>query len=467
MARFFQLPIARRLADDPPSLEAFAAIFLRYQSVNPVNRLAAQRFFRRYVYSIPSYRHETTAINLNRDACCRILSTIADHCSENNFTHYRVLYDIHALSLSYEDVLSSTDTDSHDYDESMEYINEHFNVISCNDCGDSHPLDDMSHTYDDPICESCRERNYVWSSYEDTHIHNDYARDAIDSRGREVTIHEENGDFYYDDDDEVYYHQEYRRRDRIIFNYHSSKTETVFQHDDWTRKHKRFFGVELEVESVDGDRVENAKAIHERVNTPSRKLFFESDGSLTYGFEMITQPMSLPAHRELFKFLEDKSLTKNLKSHNTTTCGLHVHVSRAGMTDLQIGKIVSFVNDPKNEWFIRGIARRYASGFCQIKSKKVKDCRSGDRYEAVNLTNRSTIEFRLFKGSLKYEAVIAAVEFCNAIVEYTRPSVAGLRDLNVNRFLSFCHNTLTEETKILRKYSNSRMSGRIDISDAA
>jgi hypothetical protein len=137
------------------------------------------------------------------------------------------------------------------------------------------------------------------------------------------------------------------------------------------------------------------------------------------------------------------------------------------MTDLQIGKIVSFINNPRHEWFIRAIARRYATGFCEIKSKKIKDCRSGDRYEAVNITNRNTVEFRMFKGSLKYEGVIAAIEFCNAIVEFTKPSVAGISDLNTGRFMEFCNSTLKNETVVFRDYIDRRLKNKIDISDAA
>ncbi|NDC79543.1 MAG: ATP-binding cassette domain-containing protein, partial [Chitinophagia bacterium] len=73
----------------------------------------------------------------------------------------------------------------------------------------------------------------------------------------------------------------------------------------------------------------------------------------------------------------------------------------------------------------------------------------------------------LFKGSLRYESVIAAIEFCHAILEFTRPSVSGIRNLTVNHFMSFCNKHLKEETKILRQYVNSRLSGRIDLSDAA
>jgi hypothetical protein len=39
------------------------------------------------------------------------------------------------------------------------------------------------------------------------------------------------------------------------------------------------------------------------------------------------------------------------------------------------------------------------------------------RYAAVNLMNYSTIEFRLFRGTLKYNTLIAAIELVNKICD--------------------------------------------------
>ena len=47
---------------------------------------------------------------------------------------------------------------------------------------------------------------------------------------------------------------------------------------------------------------------------------------------------------------------------------------------------------------------------------KAKKCNNG-RYAAVNLMNYSTIEFRLFCGTLKYSTFIATLELVNAIIE--------------------------------------------------
>lgn len=464
MASFFSLPIVRRMASDPPSLNAFARAFNAFAQSRPAD---ARAYYHRLTFTLPSRFAGETAAQQNLDGRL-ILRVVADYCQEeSNLIYFATVYQAKIVQDSYGEF--ALDSDAPDFEHAEAFLENYFDVCACNSCDERFPGDDMVSSYDDLICESCRDDQYIYSSYEDTYIHRDYSRDAIDSRGRSVVVHEDNEDFEWDDDEDTYVHVDYNREPKLINGYHASKRYVEPMSDDWTKTHgNRYFGVELEVECIDVDRFSAVTNINARLNTPKRRVFFENDGSLSSeGVEIITNPMSLPAHRELFKFLQDADLIHGIKSHNTNSCGLHVHVSRTGLTDLQIGKVVSFVNNPAHEWFIRGIARRYASGFCQIKAKKVKDCRSGDRYEAVNLTNRETIEFRMFKGSLRYEAVIAAIEFCHAILEFTRPSVSGIRNLTVNHFMSFCNKQLKEETKILRQYVNSRLSGRIDLSDAA
>lgn len=314
----------------------------------------------------------------------------------------------------------------------------------------------------DHVCRDCIENDFVYSDYYGEYILSENTVFATNEHGAEVALDNENipDEYVWNEDHGRYYHEEYAPN--VINNYHSSKAYVRCISDDWTRRHSnRFYGVELEVEASD-DRNGIAKKIHDLVNPDGQKfMFFERDGSLSNGFEMISQPLSLPRHRELWSFLKDRSTIRGLKSHNTTTCGLHVHVSREPLSALQIAKIVTFVNDPDNEELITAIARRYGvSGYAKIKNKtKIGDNKSSDdRYEAVNLTNRKTIEFRIFRGSLKYESVVSAIEFCNALVEFTKPCSEGsVTKLKADHFLNFVNKELQDETKFLRPYLATRM----------
>lgn len=348
-----------------------------------------------------------------------------------------------------------------DQDLVREFLHDNYEILHCSHCDEISYHDLMHDTNGDRVCNECINRSYVWSSYEDQYIYEDEAVSALDSDGDQITITQGNTDFRWCDGLDTYVHYDYQHEDsepEIIGTYHSSKRHVQKQHDDWSRKHHRFFGVELEVEA-DGYRHEAARKIHERINKDGdKRLFFENDGSLSNGFEMITHPMSLPAQRELWSFLQDRSLVSEVKSHKSTTCGLHVHVSRDNLTKLQIAKMVAFVNAPQNEDFIRAIARRYQTGYCKIKDKKIgKSHYSDDRYEAVNVTGMRTVEFRLFRGSTRYEAVVAAIEFTNAMVEFSGLATTSVQGLHWKQFLQFCEKKLKSETKIMLPYVESRL----------
>lgn len=361
-----------------------------------------------------------------------------------------------------------------DQDYILDHIrNYHGSVDTCESCGDWFALDDMETTYSDGyVCEGCRDDHYRWSEFHDQWIHEDNATTAIGRRGREIVIHEDTEGFHYDEDRGCLVSDEYEPPEppSIIRQYHSSKPYFAARPDEWTARHDRFLGVELEVECGSRDPGEVADAIHQRVNGGEfgRSIFFENDGSLTNGFEMISQPMSLPALREVFGFLRSSELLSGVRSHRTTTCGLHVHVGRSGLSNVTIARAVTFVNDPQNDAFVTALARRYNTSYCKVAEKDIELAHlPGDRYEAINLTGRATIEFRIFRGSLKYEAVVAAVEFCHAILEFCGRPETSATALNARAFLAFCASQLEEETRTLRAYVDQRTAGIFRHSEAA
>ena len=110
------------------------------------------------------------------------------------------------------------------------------------------------------------------------------------------------------------------------------------------------------------------------------------------------------------------------------------------MQDAAIGRVVYFVEKHWNELvrFSRRHAdalERWAARYATISPttketfKKAKDKRMG-RYVAVNLENYETIEFRLFKGTLRYETFIATLqlvsEICNTAIALTDKEMENL-----------------------------------------
>ena len=211
----------------------------------------------------------------------------------------------------------------------------------------------------------------------------------------------------------------------VIGDYHNSarRCATSPMPSDWTAAHGgRYLGVELEMErrGSGGNIHELAAELLQSVNPTQGAplLFAERDGSLRDGFELITQPMGLDAQRALWVRVLSLDTARHFRSHDTETCGLHVHVSRAGLSQLTIAKTVVFLNDPATEELIRAVARRYNTGYCHRKPCKLsRDAvRGSDRYEMLNTTGRHTVEFRIFRGSLRAETVLGCVEFAHAVL---------------------------------------------------
>ena len=104
---------------------------------------------------------------------------------------------------------------------------------------------------------------------------------------------------------------------------------------------------------------------------------------------------------------------------------------RKVLSDLTVAKIVCFVNARNNRKFMSVIAGRTSDQWARMKQKsKLSDGAKKNpmRYEAVNLQNANTIEFRIFKGTLKKESVFKAIEFCAALVAFCSCASRSIRD---------------------------------------
>jgi len=196
-------------------------------------------------------------------------------------------------------------------------------------------------------------------------------------------------------------------------------------------------GFELEVETREISRYEGAKIAQDILGNHA---YMKSDGSLNDGFEIVTHPHTLEYYQEKFEWgVLRKLRSSGHRSWDTSTCGLHVHVSREAF-----GGVVEWDSKPQdimhmqahqlrfmkliydNERQVARIAGRGSNSYASFSDKgrlvgKVKHGNSRDGHcAAVNTENYATIEIRVFKGSLRKERVLSALEFVTAGVEYTR-----------------------------------------------
>ena len=263
-----------------------------------------------------------------------------------------------------------------------------------------------------------------------------------------------------------------RERNNAIGGYHNQERKRATRPvvSPWTIKHGRLIGVETEDEC--GGRVyanDAASAILDaahpdgwrNISLSSRVLFAEYDGSLDDGFELITQPMGLDTLREMWARVLNSRAVRNLRSHVTTTCGLHVHVSRAGLSQLTIAKAVCFLNADTTDRFITLLARRDGNGYCKKKtanSVRACDRTSYDRYERLNLTNPHTVEFRIFRGTTNYRTLMGSVEFAHNVLEFC--AQAGVSSLTLEAFVSWLYSPAQKADSVeLRGLIARRLDG--------
>ncbi len=155
---------------------------------------------------------------------------------------------------------------------------------------------------------------------------------------------------------------------------------------------------------------------------------------------MVSAPADLATHRDRWARLEAMDGFKHLRAWDTKTCGMHVHVGKVGLTTLQIGRIMTFVTHKHNRKFITQIAGRDSKAASRFIDKGLDGGLKPDpdKYCAVNIRPVHTIEFRIFRGTIRYQHIIRNLEFCEAVCAFCHPASRSFKDIqNYEAFLRF------------------------------
>ena len=286
-------------------------------------------------------------------------------------------------------------------------------TLICTHCGERIYRDDNAGDENTPLCQSCYDRHYT----------------SCERCGR--IIHQY--DAYYEDGDEdtpLCYDCHTRvSREKAIHDYYY-KPVPIFRGDG-----PRYFGVELEIDAG-GEDDDSAQQIMEIANGNSlENLYCKHDGSLDDGFELVTHPMTLEYHTKEMPWARvlHEAVSLGYTSHQAGTCGLHVHVNRNAFGDTEeaqdavIARILYFFEKNWEELlkFSRRTQRQlehWAARYGYKEQPKelldhAKKGGHGGRYSCVNLQNADTIEFRIFRGTLKYNTLIATLQLLDRICD--------------------------------------------------
>lgn len=247
---------------------------------------------------------------------------------------------------------------------------------------------------------------------------------------------------YYGDGECIYCHRE--NASNIIEGYSESHEHSPVFFGSYKGEFAGL-GFELEVDCDDEDEdhnTETAENLCSHCGLEEDEMRYAHDGSLNYGFEIISQPHTVKDFwdkadkwRKMLSYLSHRGYT----SHNAGTCGLHVHVSRAmfGKTfeeqNRAISKVYAFFDENWND-LVR-VSRRADLSYCDknrlsedeymdntktLYEKWRNKRKGGSHYVALNNSNSQTFEYRLGRGTLNAWSFFSWVDLIITITKNAR-----------------------------------------------
>lgn len=225
-----------------------------------------------------------------------------------------------------------------------------------------------------------------------------------------------------------------------------------------------FYGLELEMNSMI-DKELSAKTLLMGVNEAHRQFYCKYDGSLRYGFEFNSMPMTLNYLKSNFDEHEMNALFENAEVFSSFDCGFHIHISRTKLNTEE--KIKAFMLNVANMnmFILHNSGRASAEQVHRysrllVRSNEIMEVNTynrkslvsvgkytkqfnpsivnrmwenglQDRYSAVNCTNSSTVELRIYGGTVNWTTVMDRVIFVDALVEASCAGVVFRNELDM------------------------------------
>lgn len=234
-----------------------------------------------------------------------------------------------------------------------------------------------------------------------------------------------------------------------IFSYH----EDVLEHLDFMGE-APYFGVELELLVKDYTPKGYIMGLKQMAAHFSDWGIPKYDSSLpTFSLEFVTAPASLEIHQEKWGNLA--STLSEFFSGDNETCGMHIHMSREGLSPLEEFKLFTFIHNKANSEFLEFMAKRsmeseWAESYYKLyelknfrhmysvnkKTKKLAimevDYQSPSHHAALARGDK-TLEFRIFQSTTDVNIILARIEFIAALRQFVKTDSSILR----NSYLPF------------------------------
>lgn len=311
----------------------------------------------------------------------------------------------------------------------------------CDQCSTYYHQDEKSeHCYENTsYCNECFYLNHSYCHQCDEAVHNE------DSYYSEITNYDYCYHCYYElhsycENCESDYWTEDGCDCSVHIHNYSYKPTPIF-HKIPKQKEKFYLGIELETESKGNCRQNCA----EDILYISELFYLKNDSSIDDGFEIVSHPFTenwYKSYKSTFTEVLTVLKDNGFRSYNTSTCGIHIHISKNYLSGLDIAKLHLFFC--QNEEFIKTISQRQPNkldhwGKIKKDKKEIYDQSKkkggSGRYTAINLQNHNTIEFRIFRGTLNENSYHKNIEFVLAICKFVK--VTSLQELTSEQFYNY------------------------------
>ena len=305
--------------------------------------------------------------------------------------------------------------------------------LICKHCGKTVPLNSARITEDgDVICSRCADDEYIQCCHCSNYI----------SRSSNRVICKAC-------DERVY--------SRVINNYSTKPIprfkSRIYEGD----KGVRFFGLELEFNCLSPA---GAYALFNDLYK-DHWIYNKSDASVSNGVEIVTNPMDRSNAKKLLNRMADglEQISSDIRSYKDNA-GIHIHVNRKSVDPIDVyklGYLFNYKMPSEYKRLIYYISNRLSTStdttddfhYCSLGTRKDKTTLgkpTGDRYNAINLQNTSTIEFRLFKTVADPEIIESYIEFTDKSLEYCHTH--SLKQMNIPSFILWLYDNT--DNKILK-----------------
>ncbi len=235
-------------------------------------------------------------------------------------------------------------------------------------------------------------------------------------------------------------------------------------------------GLELEVELpiLEGgfhtdEQMEKRLNAISYINQNTPWAYVVKDGSLSgvradgsggdYGFELVTHPFTFDWFNDNWEEIQTLLTTLSsfgLRAWKQPRCGIHVHVSRAPMSEMHQMKFIRFIYGSVNLALSVGQRGYRSSGikkfspFTEDRSLLIRKIRNfenpgaNSHHAPINAIRKSTLEGRWFRGTLNPNSLRKNIEFMTAVWHFTKKY--GLASSNEVNFIDWLRGTPESST---------------------